>query len=129
MNITIVPPDLVDTEFGNPNNHGSIYLTIVRNYSDPEEFLSYVSGCRRDSVPMIKRSINELIVTNDVISFKFFTAGIIFPDVSGVENDIILQDKYDPATHEQSVYKLNFDREDIEMMKLIQSFVLFEVKK
>ena len=59
MNITQVPPDLVDTEFGNPNNQGSIYLTIFRNNSV--------------SPPIVKRSINELIVTNDVISFKFFS--------------------------------------------------------
>ena len=117
MNITLVPPDLVDTEFKNPENIGSIYLIIVRNNSV--------------APPMIKKTFNQLIVSSDdSIHFKFFTGGIEFPELGGFDLDVIFPEQYyDQAVEEVDVYKMNFDLASGEMIKLIQSFVLSAVQK
>lgn len=117
MNISLVPPDLVNTEFRNPENIGSIYLIIVRNNSvDP---------------PLIKKTFNQLIVSiDDSIHFKYFFGGIEFPELGGLDLDVIFPEQYyDQATEEVDIYKFNFDSASGEMIKLIQSFVLSAIQK
>lgn len=114
MNISLVPPDLVNTELKNPENIGSIYLIIVRNNSvDP---------------PVIKKTFNELIVSNDDnIHFKYFTGGL---PIQEIDLDIIFPEQYYiQANEEVDIYKFKFDSASGEMIKLIQSFVLSELQK
>jgi hypothetical protein len=79
--------------------------------------------------PVIKKTFNQLIVSiDDSIHFKYFTGGIEFPDLGGVDLDVIFPEQYyDQASEEVDVYKINFDLASGEMIKLIQSFVLAAV--
>jgi hypothetical protein len=117
MNISLVPADLVDTEFRNPANIGSIYLIIIKNNSV--------------FPPTIKKTFNELIASNDAyIHFKYFAGGINFPELGGLDLDVIFPEQYcNQETEKIDVYKINFDRDNVEMIQLIQSFVISELQK
>jgi hypothetical protein len=119
MNISKIQPDLVNAEFTNPANIGSIYLMVTSNPSfDP---------------PRVNRTFNELIGADaDGIHFKYFTGGLHYPGPGGVEHDVIFPDQYYNPNEggEIDIYKINFlGIAEKDIMKLVQSFGVTGGKK